>query len=321
MSEQQVLEAEQADVVATPVAESAVDVAEAANVEDSAPVSDPVSAAPSDNGAAPSADVDSEEVLDASGRTVKLLSVGQQVLGTVKRLTEFGAFIDIGVGRDGLVHISEMSVRRVGKVADVLQEGQEVTLWIKKLDRDRNRISLTMIEPGKRTIRDLDKGDLVEGTVTRMMPYGAFIDIGVGRDALLHVREMGENFVAKPEDVVKIGETIEARIIDISRRRSRIDLSVKGLRPEPEPVASTPASGYQEAPVEVAPEPEPEAADPFAEIEVLTPIQAALLRAQEKSGVTLQVKPSRKAEKRANANQKRAAQEDIISRTLSSPPK
>lgn len=321
MSEQQVLEAEQADVVATPVAESAIDVA-AASVEDVTPASDPVSAAPHDNGAAPGADVDSEEILDASGRTVKLLSVGQQVLGTVKRLTEFGAFIDIGVGRDGLVHISEMSVRRVGKVADVLQEGQEVTLWIKKLDRDRNRISLTMIEPGKRTIRDLDKGDLVEGTVTRMMPYGAFIDIGVGRDALLHVREMGENFVAKPEDVVKIGETIEARIIDISRRRSRIDLSVKGLRPEPEPVASAPAGGgHHEAPAEVAPEPEPEAADPFAEVEVLTPIQAALLRAQERSGVTLQMKPSRKAEKRANANQKRAAQDDIISRTLSSPPK
>jgi small subunit ribosomal protein S1 len=325
MSEQQVLEAEQADVVATPAAETAVDVAEAAgveaSVEDSTPVSDPVSADPSDNGAAPSDDVDSEEILDASGRTVKLLSVGQQVLGTVKRLTEFGAFIDIGVGRDGLVHISEMSVRRVGKVADVLQEGQEVNLWIKKLDRDRNRISLTMIEPGKRTIRDLDKGDLVEGTVTRMMPYGAFIDIGVGRDALLHVREMGENFVAKPEDVVKIGETIEARIIDISRRRSRIDLSVKGLRPEPEPAAYTPSAGHHEATVEFTPEPEPEAADPFAEIEVLTPIQAALLRAQERSGVTLQVKPSRKAEKRANANQKRAAQEDIISRTLSSPPK
>ncbi len=266
------------------------------------------------------ADVDTEEVLDASGRVVKLLAVGQEVQGTVKRLTEFGAFIDIGVGRDGLVHISEMSVRRVGKVSDVLQEGLEVTLWIKKLDRDRNRISLTMIEPGKRTIRDLDKGDLVEGTVTRMMPYGAFIDIGVGRDALLHVREMGENFVAKPEDVVKVGETIEARIIDISRRRSRIDLSIKGLRPEPEPVVTMQAATYQATP-EPTPEPEPDAVDPFADVEVMTPIQAALMRAQERSGVMLPMKSSRKAERRANANKKRAAQEDIISRTLSSPPK
>ena len=83
--------------------------------------------------------------VEVDGRVVKLLAVGQQVIGTVKRVTEFGAFVDIGVGRDGLVHISELSVRRVGKVADVLKDGQEVTVWIKKLDRDRNRISLSMI--------------------------------------------------------------------------------------------------------------------------------------------------------------------------------
>ena len=310
MSEQQVLEAENVAAVETAVA--AIEPTDVAEHE-----------APSASAsAAAEASEDTEEVLDASGRVVKLLSVGQEVQGTVKRLTEFGAFVDIGVGRDGLVHISEMSVRRVGKVADVLQEGQEVTLWIKKLDRDRNRISLTMIEPGKRTIRDLDKGDLVEGTVTRMMPYGAFVDIGVGRDALLHVREMGENFVAKPEDILKVGETVEARIIDISRRRSRIDLSIKGLRPEPEPVAAVPSFTRDEV-VESAPEPEPDLPDPFADVEVLTPFKAALLRAQERSGVTLTVgKPSsRKAEKRANANKKRAAQDDIITRTLSSPPK
>lgn len=309
MSEQQVLEAE--NVAAVEAVAAAIEPTDVA--ENEAPSASASTAAAGSE--------DTEEVLDASGRVVKLLSVGQEVQGTVKRLTEFGAFVDIGVGRDGLVHISEMSVRRVGKVADVLQEGQEVTLWIKKLDRDRNRISLTMIEPGKRTIRDLDKGDLVEGTVTRMMPYGAFVDIGVGRDALLHVREMGENFVAKPEDILKVGETVEARIIDISRRRSRIDLSIKGLRPEPEPVAAAPSFTRDEV-VESAPEPEPDLPDPFADVEVLTPFQAALLRAQERSGVTLTVgKSSRKAEKRANANKKRAAQDDIITRTLSSPPK
>ena len=70
--------------------------------------------------------------------------------------------------------------------------------------------------------------------VTRILPYGAFVDIGVGRDALLHVREMGERYIAKPEEIVKVGEEIEARIIEIQRRRGRIDLSIKGLRPEPE---------------------------------------------------------------------------------------
>jgi len=170
------------------------------------------------------------EESDANKGNVRILAVGQQVHGNVKRIADFGAFVDIGVGRDGLIHISELSVRRVGKVTDVLAEGQEVTAWIKKLDRDRNRISLTLIDPNTKTIRDLNKDDLVQGTVTRILPYGAFVDIGIGRDALLHVREMGVGYVAKPEDVVKVGDSIEARIIELSRRRGRVDLSLKGLR-------------------------------------------------------------------------------------------
>jgi small subunit ribosomal protein S1 len=177
-----------------------------------------------------------DDATDASGkRVVRTLAVGQEVKGTVKRISEFGAFVDIGVGRDGLVHVSELSVRRVGKVSDVLHEGQQVTLWIKKLDREKNRISLTMISPDTKTMRDLEKDDVVTGTVTRIVPYGAFIDLGVGRDALLHVREMSNRFVAKPEDVVKVGDQVEAKIIEIQRRRGRIDLSMKGLHPEPEP--------------------------------------------------------------------------------------
>jgi len=254
-------------------------------------------------------DASSEE----GGPVVKLLSIGQQLQGTVRRITEFGAFVDIGVGRDGLIHISELSTTRVAKVTDVIKEGQPVTLWIKKLDRDRNRISLTMIEPGKRTIRDLQVGEVVEGTVTRILPYGAFIDIGVGRDALLHVREMSTGFVAKPEDVVKVGDTVDVRILEIARRRNRIDLSMKGLRPEPEAPAEAP-SAKTEAPVEN--EPEEAFEDQFADVEALTTMQLAFLRAQERSGVTLPVAKGKK-QKRNQSYQKRAAQDDIIERTLS----
>jgi len=168
-------------------------------------------------------------------RVVKPLAVGMELHGTVKRIADFGAFVDIGVGTDGLVHISELSQVRVNKVSDVVSEGQEVTVWIKELDRDNNRISLTMLPPGTKTIRDLNEDEIVAGTVTRLAPYGAFVDIGVGREALLHIREMSERFVRKPEDVVQVGEPIEARIVKLDRRRGRIDLSLKGLRPEPEP--------------------------------------------------------------------------------------
>lgn len=253
---------------------------------------------------------------DEGGPVVKLLSVGQQLQGTIKRITEFGAFVDIGVGRDGLIHISELSTTRVAKVTDVLKEGQEVTLWIKKLDRDRNRISLTMIEPGKRTIRDLQVGEVVEGAVTRILPYGAFIDIGVGRDALLHVREMSNGFVAKPEDVVKIGDTVNVRILEVARRRNRIDLSMKGLGPEPEaPVQEANAPAEPQSAEQV----EDEFEDRFADIEALTTMQVAFLRAQERSGVTLPTTKNKK-DKRNQATRKRAIQDDIIERTLNVQP-
>ena len=260
----------------------------------------------------------SDDSVDEEGGKpqVRLLSVGQAVVGAVKRISEFGAFVDIGVGRDGLVHISELSPRRIAKVTDVLQEGMEATFWIKKLDRDRNRISLTMIEPGVKTIRNMEKDDIVQGTVTRIMPYGAFVDIGIGRDALLHVREMGERYIAKPEDVVQVGEVIEARIIDISRRRARVDLSVKGLRPEPEPEPEPererePSRGRASAPPQ--PEPEEEQVDNFADMEVLSPFAAALRRAEESSGVKLNVRKQAKRNKKVE----RELHEEIFERTLS----
>ena len=252
--------------------------------------------------------------VEVDGRVVKLLAVGQQVTGMVKRVTEFGAFVDIGVGRDGLVHISELSVRRVGKVADVLKEGQEITVWIKKLDRDRNRISLSMIEPGTKTIRDLEKGEIVQGSVTRILPYGAFIDIGIGRDALLHIREMSERYIAKPEDVVNVGDVIEARIIELSRRRQRVDLSMKGLRPEPEPEPTPMPATQQPAP---EPEPEDESEDEFADMEILTPMEMAFKRAMEAGGVKFASNDKRNRGKKGKRGT-RSLQDEIIARTLQS---
>ena len=288
---------------------SAVEVETATEAVGSAP-----SAEGYDEGTATEVQDETFEVEGADGRVVKLLAVGQQVIGAVKRVTEFGAFVDIGVGRDGLVHISELSVRRIGKVTDVLKDGQEVTVWIKKLDRDRNRISLTMIEPGTKTIRDLEKGELVQGTVTRILPYGAFVDIGVGRDALLHIREMSERYIARPEDVVTVGDTIEARIIELSRRRQRVDLSMKGLRPEPEPEPTAAPVVEAQAPAP-APEPEEELEDEFADMEVLTPMEMAFKRAMEAEGIKLDVRDKKGRNKKGKRGA-RSIQDEIIARTL-----
>jgi small subunit ribosomal protein S1 len=154
-------------------------------------------------------------------KVVKTLHVGQEVQGTIKRVTEFGAFVDIGVGRDGLVHVSEMAPGRVGKASDIVKQGDKVTVWIKELDREKNRISLTMITPGTPTVRDLEEGAVVSGKVTRLERYGAFVDIGVGRDGMLHVKEMGRGYVEKPEDVVNVGDEIQVQIVGIDRKRGR----------------------------------------------------------------------------------------------------
>jgi predicted RNA-binding protein with RPS1 domain len=313
------------EAAATPVAAAgaeapaapAVPEAMAAEAEETSVIAAEVEAAPAAQAEAEAlvAEEAIEQKPDDGGPKVRVLSTGQQVTGTVKRVADFGAFVDIGVGRDGLIHISELSVRRVGKVTDVLSEGQEVTAWIKKLDRERNRISLTLIDPETKTIRDIEKGDLVQGTVTRILPYGAFVDIGIGRDALLHVREMADGYVAKPEDVVKAGDEIETRVIEVSRRRGRVDLSLKGLRPEPEAPHEAPAA-VAETPVAV--EDDDEVVDAFEDVEVLSPMELAFKRAMEAEGMEISVTSKKKQGKRGRRERSRTIQDEIIARTLSS---
>jgi ribosomal protein S1 len=237
-------------------------------------------------------------------KVVKTLAVGQEVEGVVKRVTEFGAFIDIGVGRDGLVHVSEMAQGRVSKPSDVVKEGDKVRVWIKELDREKNRISLSMIEPGTMTLRDLEEGSTVRGRVTRLERYGAFVDIGVGRDGMLHVKEMGRGYVEKPEDVVNIGDEIDVQVIGLDRRRGRIDLSIKELLPPAPEAAHVSAQSF---------EPRDEEFSVVPEEVFLSPFEAALQEANQGS-----------SERRRDRKQKKARvwedeydeEEDLIQRTI-----
>ena len=237
-------------------------------------------------------------------KVVKVLSVGMEVTGKVKRVSEYGAFVDIGVGRDGLLHISELSTNRVRKVDDLIKEGDEINVWIKELDRDKNRISLTMIAPGTKTIRDLAVGELVTGSVQRLTTYGAFVDIGLERDAMLHVKEMGDGFVAKPEDVVKVGEEIEARISGVDARRGRVDLSLKGLRPSMG--SNSAAADIEIRPMSVVPEIEEE--------DLPTMMELAFRQALD--GDEEYQPPSRGRKPKRRKGHDRYEQEDIINRTL-----
>lgn len=170
-----------------------------------------------------------EETALSPKKIVKTLSKGMKLTGKVTNVTEFGAFVDIGVGRDGLVHISEL--RRLGgdQGSGTIGVGDEVAVWIKNLDRKRNRISLTMHEPARRTLKDLEPGMVVEGKVTRLVPYGAFVDIGLRRDGMVHVTEMAHGYVRDPADILTVEDVVQVRVLEIDRKKRRVALSMKDL--------------------------------------------------------------------------------------------
>jgi small subunit ribosomal protein S1 len=149
--------------------------------------------------------------------------------GQVSRVELFGAFVDVGVGQDGLVHISQLRGGRVNRVTDVVSEGDEVTVWVIKVDPDRGRISLTMIEPPEHTIEDLEPGTVLSGKVTRLTRYGAFVDIGVERNGLVHVSEMAEGYVKDPGEYVSVGDRVDVRVASVDLRKRQIELSMKDL--------------------------------------------------------------------------------------------
>jgi len=280
---------------------------------DNSPALEPQATQPADVEIAPSPAPATKEKAKQKVQTlprkkiVKVLTVGMEVTGKVKRVSEYGAFVDIGVGRDGLLHISELSTARVRKVDDMVKEGEDITVWIKELDRDKNRISLTMIAPGTKTIRDLQVGELVTGTVQRLTNYGAFVNIGLERDAMLHVKEMGDGYVAKPEDVVKVGEEIEARISGVDARRGRIDLSLKGLRAAPPAGESPLIEREQEFDVE---EDEDETLPTLMEMAFRQALDG------EDDGSYREAPARGRKQKRRSKGRDRYEQDDIISRTL-----
>jgi ribosomal protein S1 len=146
--------------------------------------------------------------------------------GTVTRTELYGAFVDLGLEREGLVHISRMSDQRVKKVTDVVNVGDEVKVWVLSVDPGRGRIALTLVEPPDVTWDELKPGKMYTGEVTRIERYGVFVDIGAERPGLLHVREMGQ-YVRDPADFARMGETVEVKILNVDRRKRQIDFTTQ----------------------------------------------------------------------------------------------
>ncbi len=162
------------------------------------------------------------------------IEVGMTVEGTVKNVTDFGAFIDLG-GADGLLHISEMSWGRVENPKKVFKTGDQVTAFIKDINGEKIALSIKFPECNPWADADVKYavGNVVTGRVARMTDFGAFVELEAGIDALLHVSQISREHVEKPSDILKIGQEIEAKVVDFNGEDKKISLSIKALEVAP----------------------------------------------------------------------------------------
>ena len=163
------------------------------------------------------------------------LEAGKIVKGTVKRLVDYGAFIDIG-GVDGLAHISDLSWDRVKQPSDVLKVGDEVDVYIKNVDANTKRVSLSI----KDTLRDpwLDRaekyheGEYIEGKIIKLTDFGAFMEIEPGFDGLIHMGELSDHRIERADEAVQVGDVVKVKVIHVDLKRKRISLSIKRAKRE-----------------------------------------------------------------------------------------
>ena len=211
------------------------------------------------------------------------LAPGKVVEGVISNIVDFGAFVDLD-GIDGLIHISELSWSHVNHPSEVLNVGEKVEVKVLDIDRDRQRISLglkqTQADPWQSVIETYQINDIVPGKVTKVVTFGAFVEIHAGVEGLVHISELADHHVENPREVVNQGDELEVRIIEIDAERRRLSLSLKRVTPAPEEsaegavmtfggdddeltddVASEQVAEIEEAPGEVAAELALEAAE------------------------------------------------------------
>lgn len=243
--------------------------------------------------------------------SVTALEPKTKLSGKILKTTLAGALVDVGQNIPGVIHISQLSNDAVNKVEDVIKEGQAVDVWVRRVKKDR--IELTMIQPLALEWKEIEPDMVVKGKIVRLEAYGAFVDIGAERPGMVHVSELTHGYVKTPSEVVKEGDEVEAKVLDVNRKKKQIRLSIKAL--EPEIVEFKPAKREREDKKGRGKRPpKNEAADipPLDEAKEaeLTVMQIAWQEALDKANTDRSFKMKRM---KPNTSQE---QEDIISRTL-----
>jgi small subunit ribosomal protein S1 len=173
------------------------------------------------------------------------LEPGQVVEGKISNIVDFGAFVDLD-GIDGLIHISELSWSHVNHPSEVLSIGDTVRVKVLDIDRDRQRISLglkqTQEDPWQRVLNEYKEGDVVEGTVTKLVAFGAFVQILPGVEGLVHISELAQHHVESPSEVVRPGDQLKVKVLEVDDSRRRLSLSVKRVEGQELPVYTSEAT-------------------------------------------------------------------------------
>jgi ribosomal protein S1 len=172
--------------------------------------------------------------INGTPKSIEDIKPKDQLTGTVVKTMLAGAAVDIGIGVPGFIHISQLQGEKVNRVEDVVEEGQQVDVWVKRVYPKKDRIELTMIEPLALEWREIKEGMAVKGTIERLEKYGAFVEIGAERPGLVHISELAHGYIRTPGDAVSEGEEVEVKVLSVNRRKKQIKLSMKALMEDPE---------------------------------------------------------------------------------------
>jgi ribosomal protein S1 len=240
---------------------------------------------------------------------VAALEPKTKLTGKIIKTTLAGALVDIGQSVPGVIHISQLSRESINKVEDVVKEGQEVEVWVKRVKLDR--IELTMIEPLALDWKEIHPDMVVKGKVVRLESYGAFVEIGAERPGMIHVSELAHGYVKTPGEIVKEGDEVEAKVLNVDRKKKQIKLSMKALGPEVNEHKPAREERKRRGGKRGPKKEEAEAAEPQKpSAPEMTPMQIAWQEALNKSGDD---KPFKVRRTKPGVS---AEQEDIINRTL-----
>jgi small subunit ribosomal protein S1 len=236
--------------------------------------------------------------------------------GKVVKTTLAGALVDIGIDTPGMVHISQLQKAPVKRVEDVIHEGDEVDVWVRRVSPKKGRIELTMLKPLGLEWGEIKKDMVITGKVVRLEKFGVFVDIGAERPGLVHISEMTHDYIRTPGEIVKEGDEVEVKVLDVIKPKKQIKLSMKALQEKPEEIVKNTIEKMDKHDQQTREqEKEKDVTEEVKDVPVPTAMEMALREAMERSGVDAVALPADKKKKRKGSETSKEL-ETIYARTL-----